>query len=366
MTVKLTNQQITQLVKLLLQCPAMQDRSIRNDVLAFLQDPVRGAIPRRDQERADVVSIVKTCNEYPGALEDLLEGMRCYDEGTRPMQHVDSFWQSLAQPKGRHHPETTSTNQSYLGIEDTLYRTDFKRAVETFQRVMGCLDHTGGAMLFLVQNSYPMGGQWLIRRMDSLLKETFYPIHSVSIGFASGMLQSEYGILQRLAEWFPVQSSADELEQHMNDIITQICGLVATRKVIFMELSAWDRLQPQEKMLSWFIHKFWARLVDALHTTIAQNDLRKVHIIAVIVTETELPADVLKPHLCCVDAFVSQKMLALPLENWSLADIQGWLASFSPLMSGHEIDDEARRIYTMSSGGIPRLVGNILLEQFAY
>lgn len=366
MTMRLTSEQVNELVNLLLDCPAIQDRRIRTDVLAFLPDNVRAAIPQRDQDRADVVNIVRTCNNYPGALEKLIAGVRCFDEGTFAMQALEAFWQDLVQPEIQVKPEIFDTNQSYLHIEETLCRTDFKQAIQTFQDIMQEFGDNGGAALFLVQNSYAMGARWLIRRLDGILKETFYPIYPVQIGFTSGMDQSELGVLQGLAKYFSVQNKAD-IEQYMNDIITQICTSIVTRKVIFIELSAWNRLKPQDKMLSWFVQKFWAQLVDALYNIIEQNELRNIHLIIVMVSETELPIHVLKPHLCTAHAFTSEKILALPLETWSLADIQGWLARCSPrIMSRHEVDDAAQRIYAMSNGGVPKMVVDILLKEFAH
>ncbi len=365
MTMRLTPEQVNELVNLLLDCPAIQDRRIRTDVLAFLPDNVRTAIPQRDQDRADVVNIVRTCNNYPGALEELIAGVRCFDEGTFAMQAVDDFRQGVSRP-AQHPPQPSDPNQSYLHIEETLCRTDFKQAIQTFQDIMEEFGDKGGAALFLLQNSYAMGARWLVRRLDGILKENFYPIYPIQIGFASGMDQSELGVLQGLAKYFSVQNKAD-IEQYMNDIITQICTSIVTRKVIFIELSAWNRLKPQDKMLSWFVQKFWARLVDTLYTTIAQNDLRNIHLIIVMVSETEMPIHVLTPHLCHAHAFASEKILALPLETWSLADIQGWLAKCSPkIMPGHEIDDAAQRIYAMSNGGIPQMVVDILLREFAH
>jgi hypothetical protein len=88
---QLTMKQMNQLVVLLLKCPAIQHRSLRDDVLAFLPDNVRNAIPRRDQDRADVVNIVRTCNQYPGALDDLVEAIRSFNEGMFCMQALDDF-----------------------------------------------------------------------------------------------------------------------------------------------------------------------------------------------------------------------------------------------------------------------------------
>lgn len=87
----LSQDEINQLAELLLACPSMQDRHIRDDVLAYLPANVYHAIPRRDMPKADVLSIVRTCQNYPNALDALIEGIRSFDGGTFSMQAVDGF-----------------------------------------------------------------------------------------------------------------------------------------------------------------------------------------------------------------------------------------------------------------------------------
>lgn len=91
-TRQLTMTEITRFADLLLACSAIQDQGTRDAVLAFLPDQVRNAIPRHSQNRVDVINIVKTCNNFPGAIATLIEGIRAFDEGTFAMQAVDAFW----------------------------------------------------------------------------------------------------------------------------------------------------------------------------------------------------------------------------------------------------------------------------------
>lgn len=52
---------------------------------------MRNAIPRHAQSRADVLSIATICNNYPGALNELLVGVRFFDAGTVAIQAVAEF-----------------------------------------------------------------------------------------------------------------------------------------------------------------------------------------------------------------------------------------------------------------------------------
>ncbi|WP_129675770.1 hypothetical protein [Candidatus Chloroploca sp. Khr17] len=361
MTIQLTNPQFIELANLLLACDAIKDRGIRGDVLAFLPDNVRGAIARRDQDRADVLSIARTCANYPGALDALLEGVRCFDEGSAPLLALEAFWHGLAgaapNASGQHLPAKPHQ------VEASLCRIDFTQAIETFEVALRDMGTTGGAALFLLQNSYAMGSRWLMQRIDGRLKEVIYPIHTVSIGFEVGMRHDEQGLLQRLGEWFAVHDHGDDHDHYMTSLIETICLSIRSKKVILLELSGWHRAE--ERLLAWFVEHFWSRMVDALARFIAEHDLRRVYVLAVLVTNTQIPAETLRPHLCPAGRFVSKQITCLPLEPWSVDDIRVWLESFSHLSSGQVIDQEADRIYASSINGTPRLVADLLRDTYA-
>lgn len=115
--------EVKELVILLLKCPSMDDKGTRNDVLAFLPDNVRNAIPRRDQARADVVNIVRTCQNYTGGLDELIEAVRSFDGGTLFMDEVDEFLNTInddtesgvSDNTARGHPHSTQPNKIPAG-----------------------------------------------------------------------------------------------------------------------------------------------------------------------------------------------------------------------------------------------------------
>jgi hypothetical protein len=361
---KLTTQQLHQLANHLLKCLSMKNKDTRNDVLAFLPDTVRGAISRRDQDRADIVNIVRTCNEYPGALADLVDGVRCYDEDSSGMQKLDTFMHSLRRSAAPHQREAANPNQSYEHVEKQLCRIDFKRAVDIFQTIMKDFGNDGGAMLLLLQDSDRMGGELLLSRMYRTLADRLYPIHRYPINYDLGMSPDKHGILHKLAGYFPPEDTANQSDKYMEGVIDQICKFIMTRKVIFIEFRQCNRFTPHDEMLNWFVQEFWVRLVDKFYATIKQENLRQVRLITTLVSEIEFPEAVLAPHLGCPDPFFSHKILHLPLEKWSLEDIRDWLSSYSALTKGQDIDDAAQKIYE-ASGGNPRTAATFLLDRFA-
>ncbi|RRR72896.1 MAG: CHAT domain-containing protein [Candidatus Viridilinea halotolerans] len=88
----LGREEVQELVDLLLACPAMQQSNRRASVLEFIEPQVRHAIERDTQNRNDVLQIVTTCNDYPGALDELVAGVRFFDQGTFACQALEAFW----------------------------------------------------------------------------------------------------------------------------------------------------------------------------------------------------------------------------------------------------------------------------------
>ncbi|MBP1468313.1 hypothetical protein EYB53_021560 [Candidatus Chloroploca sp. M-50] len=360
---QLTNAQLIELANLLLACDAIRDRGIRGDVLAFLPDNVRGALPRRDQDRADVINIARTCANYPGALDALLEGVRCFDAGSAPLQALEAFWHGLAGAAPNVPGQPLPANPQQL--EASLCRIDFTQAIETFEVALRDMGTTGGAALFLLQNSYAMGSRWLMQRIDGRLKEVTYSISidTKPIGFEPGMHHDEQGLLRRLGEWFAVHDHGDDRDHYMTSLIEAICLSIHSKKVILLELSGWHHAE--ERLFAWFVEHFWSRMVDAL--AIASQDLYGVYVVAVLVTNTQIPPETLTPHLCPDGRFDSKRITCLPLEPWSVDDIRIWLSRSSRLATSPRrvIDREAERIYASSINGTPRLVADLLRDTYA-
>ncbi|RRR69411.1 MAG: hypothetical protein EI684_15720 [Candidatus Viridilinea halotolerans] len=189
-------------------------------------------------------------------------------------------------------------------------------------------------------------------------------IHSYRIGPQTGMHNDERGILRRLGEYFSIQFEDYELNEYENTIINRICESTHHGKVIIIELSEWDF--DEQPLLTWFIQQFWRRMVDELANSIAKRELLQVYLFAVIMSGSRIPTDILTPHLCPDGAFVSHRIINLPLEYWSLDDIRIWLAGDPSLQreQGCVIDRIAKTIYKASEKGKPVAVANKLLERY--
>jgi hypothetical protein len=362
---KLTQEEWLQLVDLLLECPAMQDRDGRDDVLAFLQDATRNAIKRRAETRADVINIVRTCNNYPGQIEALIDGVRCYNMGMSQLSRLEEFWQGLCHPGVQAAPVEVDKNRIYLMIQEALNHADFRKAIKTFQDVLSRFDKHGGTALFFLQKGYTMGAHMLVQRMTDILITGGCHHHTVPIKLVPGLTQGTHGILQHFANHYNLSIRATSpIPDHIELVVRTICNSLQNGSVLLIQVSGWDYFPDHSSTLSWFVEHFWSYLVSEILTTLKQRDLRKVRVIAVLIADIEVSSDMVDASLWCEgEEFASEKLLPLPLENWTCEDIQECIATV-PHLSGHQIDTMAHAIYQASGCGQPRDVAELLLKQF--
>jgi len=87
----LSTQQINRLVDLLIACPSIADVNTREAVIRQLPSQIISAIPRSSQSKVDVLNIVRTCLNFEGGINKLIDSVRFFDEGTIQVQRLDAF-----------------------------------------------------------------------------------------------------------------------------------------------------------------------------------------------------------------------------------------------------------------------------------
>ena len=67
---------IFQVVESLMAIPELTTADAREDIVASLRPEIGIRIPRRDRAQHDVLSIVRTCLEFPNGIEEFLALVR--------------------------------------------------------------------------------------------------------------------------------------------------------------------------------------------------------------------------------------------------------------------------------------------------
>ncbi|PSL56239.1 hypothetical protein B0I31_104530 [Saccharothrix carnea] len=88
----LTLAELGRIVDALLETPGFDTREGRDLVLALLDRNVTGAIARHSSDRADVISIVRTCWRYERGPEALLDSLRFHAGGTTALSRIEALF----------------------------------------------------------------------------------------------------------------------------------------------------------------------------------------------------------------------------------------------------------------------------------
>jgi len=249
-------------------------------------------------------------------------------------------------------------------IKERLRTIDFTEAIEHVRATLQSFSSAGGAALFLLENRHPLAGDCCLGRIRDLLAEETHPEHfrEYPVEFSVGMPLNEYGLLQRLGEHVGIQADLTNLQESARAIIETICAPLQSGAVVLLVVNKWDLLLDlQERVLRQFLDLFWLPFVGKF--PLAQK--RRIKLVTIITSDGPLAPSCHAVSLCCPQtAFTVQNIQPLPLRYWTYQEIQAWLDRFSG-WDAPQIDRFAHTLYQSSLNGLPQLVYNALLQEFA-
>ena len=222
-----------------------------------------------------------------------------------------------------------------------------------------------GAAFFLLEESYSMAGELLIYKIREELQRQTRSIKHIKVEISANNSFDEFGLLASIGGYLSISLSDDNnLIDCVNLIIQTICQSLQSGSVVFIELKKWNCLPYQDKVLSWFIKDFWCSLINQCQIVATQKQLLRIKVVAIIDSESKLAPECKKlPCYCTQDDFTHTKILTLPLNIWQLEDIVTWLEYYSGLPAP-QINLKAKQIHQKTMNGIPRMVCNLLEEEF--
>jgi inactive STAND/Effector-associated domain 9 len=242
---------------------------------------------------------------------------------------------------------------SFNNWEDNLHRIDFSKVTKNLG-ICQQMEDQEGAALFLLENSQTMGGKWGVKKIRHRLQElgTWYP--PLEFVFSQHQTVNPTDFLCAVAQKFDGQMSQAPEPQIIIDLIKKIYSALCGGHVLLIQIEI-PYLDAKSTFLDWFIHQFWCPLVRQLPMIGRTSPL--VKIFAVITVRGKVDKVCLPEAWCCPrQQFHSEKVLKLPLQKWTEADIRNWLVKFSGLMSPAvgltrpEIEQLAQSIYQVSAG----------------
>jgi len=256
--------------------------------------------------------------------------------------------------------DMSSPSTRHKLLEEHLPKMDFKEVVEITKARLGLGGGPGNAAVFLIQNSNAMGGIWCISRIHSLLLEEAREVKRYPVGFSLEGQVDEWGFLNKLASHVGVVREFRDLNDYAREIIRTISDSLTTGSTAIIEVSRWDLVYPQGRVLNWLVNDFWVPFVRELNNILERR--RKVRLVLIITVDAEIPREHLTPIICCAPAeeLHTEKIIELSLQKWTRGEIKEWLECFTEF-EGLQIDRITEIIYGSSQNGIPSLVHSALL-----
>jgi hypothetical protein len=254
-------------------------------------------------------------------------------------------------------------NRRHLGFEEKIPEIDYEPAATIAQTVLTGFGRGGGAALFLLQRSAPLGGQWFVARVKRFLEGRATCVRHCRREIPPHGRWDEFGLLDLLADEFGVERVPEDADAYARAIIRAIRGFVRGSTTLLIDVRRWDDLCPQERVLPWFLDHFWTPLVHEL-PAIAET-YRNVKFVGILSASYEIPETCLGPPYCCTPNDPDEKrVLELPLRKWTREEIQEWLETFSSLPAPR-IEQVAQHVYDNSAGGTPSDAYRELSHYFA-
>jgi hypothetical protein len=262
--------------------------------------------------------------------------------------------------------ETTSSSGSPLGRDWQVHlsRINFREAVAITQDLLlNCTEKC--AALFLLPNSLQMGGKFCVSRMRQLLQDSTADFRHFPLECSATSQFSEQWFLDNLARYLKVEVRPPDHTQAALELIKIIGHSIRSGSVLFFEIRGWEFVQDYSEMLTWFVREFWVPLTKELRKV--ERRYSRVRVVILIIIDEELPQSALPPELCCTrSTFQVERILELPLENWTQDEIREWLELYSYLrLTTEEIGTLARVVYNSSQSGLPALVSEALSQRMA-
>jgi hypothetical protein len=267
-------------------------------------------------------------------------------------------------------------------LERQLLEIDFVKPVQKCKQVFEQLERDGGAALFVIQNSLNMGGEWLSKRLQNLLKDPTMPqsFSSQEVNFLRTDVLDGITFLRKikptLEKEFKKYTAEDyinpsaEFKKRIDDIIEFLCKKLKNSRTLYIDISIWSEIAQGEQFFSWFMHNIWVALLKAVVDIINAGELPQIRLIILIQCYS------LIPDACLEQLLHSMKLEytsidELQLANWTIDEIETWLRKYSHLVDPlkrlstlKEIQDQAKSLFRVSDEGMPYKVYNFLLKDF--
>ena len=300
---------------------------------------------------------------------EITERYEQLDEIEKQIQKLKLDEKSLSSNDHLDNPQ----NQQLLKFDEDLCNIDFERALGTCEQVLNSeniqsqFNQNGVFALFFLEESSRKKGDLFLKRLNNKLKPKIYyrnHFRHCPITYTFGNQET---VIQTIGDFFEVKKEEVTLEL----VLQKISDSLQRNSVLFIEINCnIDNQTDFEPLIPWFINKFWKPLGNKVQEVTGKKKYSGIKVIAVISCNLKFDERFFKESLSCYhnndcSCLEWDKLVKIPLENWTKDEIQNWLFENSnPSLTDDVIERKAYRLFNESSNGLPLLVCYALQQQW--
>jgi hypothetical protein len=287
----------------------------------------------------------------------------------RLLKEIQELYSKLSElDKNSSNPDTR-----HLNLEKSFQKIDFSESRKIAQSLKEQYEIEGGAILLFLQKSKKQLGKYCIEEfIDVIMSNQIETCPRRTINFESTTYKSnKYGFINAISGYLGIEISScleddeNRLFSIINEIHEKIVSSLSLGDTIFFEIKSINRLEDKEEFIEWFIKIFWQPLINRNKSLFNQKRNR---LIFALIAESPFPIN--SSNFCQEVTLNHDKMIEIPLLDWTVEDISNWLIShhklfprFANVQDCHEIHKEAKNIHEESEG-TPESVCSKLQEYF--
>ena len=200
--------------------------------------------------------------------------------------------------------------------QDKLTEIDFKKAKDLIEKFKK--DRLDGIdrryALLLLDNAIAMEGELILNWLENYLRGCGSWTKPFVHGFSTTANKNDF--ILALENEYSITVGND-----LSSAISQIRAKFCTGEIFFIKIEI--PTDDGTEFLRWFVQEFWQQLTQGLDDSFA--------VVAAISIDCQFKGELLPSEIFCKSKLEGQKIMRVPLQNWTQEDIVLWLRNHSGL-----------------------------------
>lgn len=320
-----------------------------------------------EQKKEELTAVLR---QQGKALSDI-DKVRLNRQAEELLQEIEKLESQISNIK-----KTFNKNHIENQLEKSLQKIDFNQARKIAESLKQQYEKEGGAILLFLHKSKKQLGKYCVEEfIDIITSNQIGTCPRRTIDFDSPTYTpNKDGFIHAISGYLGITVNS-ELEQNEEQLLSEIHNKISSSLSLgdnlFFEIRSINRLNDKEEFISWFIQRFWNTFIINNQSSLQQKRNR---LIFALIANSKFTLEPDNIYFCQEQEVTlnHDKMIKIPLLDWSVEDISNWLISHYKLfprfanrqnLNCDQIYTEAKNIHE-ETDGTPESVCLKLKEYF--